>query len=114
MTIVVYKRLTRNPEIGNTSVCFFPNICRLGRVRDTKFATNVSNEMLQNVAKCKGYSFPRFRVIQANPTEGGGVGLNGLLPPIMLDLVTTRGNTYNLMNFCEIFCEKKENHATWL
>ena len=72
MTIVVYKRLTRNPEIGNTSVCFLPNICRLGRVRDTKFATNVSNEMLQNVAKCKCYSFPRFRVIQANPTEGGG------------------------------------------
>ena len=71
MTIVVYKRLTRNLEIGNTSVCFLPNICRLGRVRDTKFVTNVSNEMLQNVAKCKGYSFPRFQVVKGNPAKGG-------------------------------------------
>ena len=55
ITIFNYKGLTRNPEIGNTSVWVFPNICRLGQVRDTKFNmnTNVSNEMLLNAVKCQ-------------------------------------------------------------
>ena len=56
-TIFVYKGLTRNPEIGNTPVRVLPNIWRLGRVRDTIFGTNVSNEMLQNATKCQGYRF---------------------------------------------------------
>ena len=51
------RGLTRNPEIGNTPVCILPNIWRLGRVRDTKFRMNVSNEMLLNAAKCQSYSF---------------------------------------------------------
>ena len=42
MTIFVYKGLTRNPKIGNTSVSVLPNIWRLGQVKDTKFVTNVS------------------------------------------------------------------------
>ena len=54
MTIFFYKVLTRNPEIGNTPVWVFPNIWRLGQVRDTKFGTNVSNEMLLNAAKSQG------------------------------------------------------------
>ena len=37
---------------------------RLGRVRDTRFGTNVSNEMLLNAAKCQGYSFYRFWIIK--------------------------------------------------
>ena len=55
MTIFNYKGLTRNPEIGNTSVWILPNIWRLGQVRDTKFNTNtnVSNEMLLNAVKCQ-------------------------------------------------------------
>ena len=55
MTIFNYNGLTRNPEIGNTSVWVFPNIWRLGQVRDTKFNTNIniSNEMLQNAVKCQ-------------------------------------------------------------
>ena len=40
MTIFVYKGLTRNSEIGNARVWVFPNIWRLGQVRDTKFGTN--------------------------------------------------------------------------
>ena len=36
MTIFFCKELTRNPEIGNIPVCVFPNIWRLGRVRQTK------------------------------------------------------------------------------
>ena len=52
MTIFVYEELTRNPEIGNTPVWVLSNIWSLGKVRDTKFGTNVSNKMslkLQNV-----------------------------------------------------------------
>ena len=64
MTIFFYKGLTRNPEIGNTLVWVLPNIWRLGWVRDTKFGTNISNEMLVNVAECQGYSFYRFWVIK--------------------------------------------------
>ena len=75
MTIFFYKRLSRNPEIGNTPVWVLPNIWRLGRVMDTKFGTNVSNRMLLNAAKCQGYSFYRFWVIKGKPTgwEEGGI-----------------------------------------
>ena len=34
--------------------------------------------------------------------------LNGLSPPIMLDLFTIRDNIYNLRNFRELYCEKKK------
>ena len=72
MTISFYKRLTRTPEIGNTTVWVLPNIWRLGRVRNTKYGTNVSHKMLQNAAKFQGYSFYRFWVIKGKPTGGGG------------------------------------------
>ena len=49
--IFVYKGLTRNPEIGNTSVWVLPNIWRLGRIRDTKF---VSSEVLLNAVHASG------------------------------------------------------------
>ena len=67
-TILFYKGLTRNPEIRNTNVWVLPNIWRLGQVRDTKFGTNVSNEMLLNAAKCQGYSFYPCWVIKGKPT----------------------------------------------
>ena len=72
MAIFIYKALIRNPEIENTSIWGLPNIWRLGLVRDTKFGTNVSNEMLLNAAKQQGYSFYRFWV--SNGKAGGGVG----------------------------------------
>ena len=68
MTIFFYKGLTRNPEIGNTPIWVLPNIWRLGWIRDTKFGTNISNEMLLNAAKCQGYSLYRFWVIKGKPT----------------------------------------------
>ena len=71
MTILFYKGLTRNPEIGNTSVWVLPNIWRRGQVRDTKFDTNVSNEILLNAAECQSYSFCRFWIIKRKPTVGG-------------------------------------------
>ena len=60
MTTFVLKELTRNSENGNTLVLIFPNILRMGQVRDTKFGTNVSNKKLLNAAKCQGCSFYRF------------------------------------------------------
>ena len=68
--------LTRNSEIGNTTIWILPNIWRLERVRDTKFGKNVSNEMLLNAGKCQRCSFYLFQVIMGKPT---GLGLK--LPP---------------------------------
>ena len=68
MTILFYKGLNRNPEIGNTLVSVFPNIWRLGWVMDTKFGTNLSNEM--SAAKYQDYSFCRFWVVKGKPTGG--------------------------------------------
>ena len=81
MSILSYKGLTRNLEIGNTSVWVLPNIWRLGRAMDIKFGTNSSNRMLLSAAKCQCYSFYRFWVIKGKPT-GGGVKL--LLPPTQI------------------------------
>ena len=72
MTIYFYKGFTRYPKIGNTHVWVLPNIWRLRRVRDTSFGTDVSNKMLLNAAKCQGYSFYRFWVVQRKPKGGGG------------------------------------------
>ena len=72
--ILFYKGLTRNPEIGNTTVWVFPNIWRLGRVRDTKFSTNASNKLLLNAWKCQGYCFYHFWVTKGKPTWGRGKG----------------------------------------
>ena len=81
MKIFLCKRLTRNPEIGNTRIWVLPNIWRLVQVRDTKFGTKVSNEMLLNDAKCQGYSFYCFWVIQGKPKGGrGGVKIIPHLP----------------------------------
>ena len=81
MTIFVYKELTRNPEIGNTPVWVLINIWRLWPVRDTKFLTNVSNEILLHAAKCQGYSCYRLWVIKRKPT-----GMVGITPASRLGL----------------------------
>ena len=83
MTIFFYKRLTRNPEIGNTPVWVLPNIWRLGQVMDTKFSTNISNRILLNAAKFRGYRFYRYWVIKGKPIGGGG---KITLPPLRLGL----------------------------
>ena len=69
-TILFCKGLTRNLELKNILACVFPNIWRLGQVRDTKFGTNVSNKILLNAAQCQGYSFYHFWVIKEKPTGG--------------------------------------------
>ena len=45
---------------------------RLGRVRNTKFGTNVFNKMLLNAAKCHGYSFYRLQGIKGKSMGGRG------------------------------------------
>ena len=72
LTVFFYKALTRNPEIANIHIWVLPNIWRLRLVRDTKFGTDVSNEMLLNAAKCQDYSFYRCWVIKGKPTWKGG------------------------------------------
>ena len=65
----LYKRLTRNPEIGNYPAWVSPNTWRLGQVRNAKFGANVFNEMVLNATKFKGYSYYRFWVIKSKPTR---------------------------------------------
>ena len=74
MTIFFYKGLIRNLQIWNTPVWVLPNIWRLGQVRNTKYGTNVSNEMLLNAAKCQGCSFYRFWYIMGETTGKWGRG----------------------------------------
>ena len=74
MSIFFNNGLTRKPEIGNTPAWVLPNIWRLERVRDTKFGTDVSDEMLLNTAKSQVYNFYSFWVIKGEPTMGGGGG----------------------------------------
>ena len=93
MTIFFYKRLTRNPEIGNTPVWVLPNIWRLGRVMDTKFGMNVSNRMLLNAAKFQGYSSYRFWVIKGKPT-GEGVKLPHPPPRLGCELNSLPANIH--------------------
>ena len=64
MTLSFYKRLTRNPEIGNIPVWVLPNIWNLKQARNTKFGTNGSIKMLLKAAKYQGYSFNGLWVIK--------------------------------------------------
>ena len=52
--------MTRNPEIGNTCIWVRLNIWILTQETNTKFGSNVSDEMLPDTAKCQGCSFYRF------------------------------------------------------
>ena len=60
MTIYFYKELTRNTEIRNTLAWVLANTWSQRRVRDSKFGTDVSNEMFLNAAKYQSYRFHRL------------------------------------------------------
>ena len=70
LTTFFYNGLTRNAILENTPIWFLSNIWRLEWVGDTKFDTNLSDEMLLNAAKCQVYSFYRFWVNKGKLTEG--------------------------------------------
>ena len=80
--VSVVNFVTKSQEIGNTPIWVLPNIWRLRRVSDTKFGTNVSDEMLLNAAKCQGYNFYCFWVIKGKPTGEGAGGKITLPPPL--------------------------------
>ena len=67
MAVLFYKGLTRNLEIKNNFVSFFPNIWRLRKVRDTKFGTNVT-------------PFTVSELLRGNQQGGGGVKLAPIHP----------------------------------
>ena len=69
------------PEIWKLEIPLSEFAQYLGRVRNTKFDTNVSNKMLLNAATCQGYSFYCFWVIKGKPTEGEGIKLPPPPPP---------------------------------
>ena len=72
MTIFFYKGLTRNPEIGNSPVWILLYVWRLGRVREIKFVTNVTNKMLLNAARVTAFTI--FELLKENQQgrRGGG------------------------------------------
>ena len=94
-----HKGLTRNPETRNTLVWIFPNIWKLGQVRNTKFGTNVSNEILRNAPKCQSYSFYRFWEIKGKPTGGKTTPL--VLPPP--SFITERVKSKDLLYLFVLF-----------
>ena len=61
------------PEIRNRKypVCVFPNIWRLGLVRDTKFGMNVSNKILLNTANARVTAFTVSKLLRENQQERG-------------------------------------------
>ena len=73
MTILLYNWLTKYLDVGNIHVLILPNIWRLAQVRNTRFVTNIYNEMLLNAAKYHVYSFYRFWVVKGKITEGGKI-----------------------------------------
>ena len=73
MTILLYNWLTKYSDVGNIHVLILPNIWRLAQVRNTRFVTNIYNEMLLNAAKYHVYSFYRFWVVKGKITEGGKI-----------------------------------------
>ena len=46
-------------------------VWRLERVRDTKFSTDVTNEMLPDAAKRQGYTFTVSELLRENQQRGG-------------------------------------------
>ena len=63
------------------------NIWRLGRVRDTKFCTDVSNKIILNAAKCQGYSFAVSELLRENQQ------VNPLPPRLTPEYLRRRSST---------------------
>ena len=70
MTVFIYRGLNKYLKRLTENIY----IWRLGQVGDIKFDMNVSNEKLQNIAKCQGHNFYCFRVIM-------GKLIGGVIPP---------------------------------
>ena len=67
--ILVFKGLTRKPEIGNTFFCVLSNVWILEQVRYNNLGTNVLNEMLLNAAKFQVTAFIVSELLRENQQE---------------------------------------------
>ena len=76
MTILFYKGLTGNSEIGNTPVSVLLNIGVLGQVQNTKYGTDVSNKMLLKIQNARVTAFTISELLRENQQGGGGVKLH--------------------------------------
>ena len=71
MTILFYKGLTRNPEIGNTPSGFCPISGDRGKLWIPNLARMFLVEYYWMLQGARGYRFYRFWVIKEKPTGGG-------------------------------------------
>ena len=86
MTIFVYKKLTRNPEIANTQFWVLPNIWRPRQIRDIKFGRNT---LLKCSRMHKNVRFPAFTVSELlRENEQGRVTLRSAPTQIKIKLLT--------------------------
>ena len=74
MKILFYKNWPETQKLKIQPSEFCPISGDWGKVRDTKFGTNVFHKKLLNTAKCQGYNFYCFWIIRAKQT-GEGVKL---------------------------------------
>ena len=102
MTILFYKGLTGNSEIGNTPVSVLLNIGVLGQVQNTKYGTDVSNKMLLKIQNARVTAFTISELLRENQ-QGGGGGKITPLPP-RLGLSSTYGVTVMRANSDHALC----------
>ena len=88
------------PEIGNSPVWVLPNIWRLGRVRNTKFGTKISNKILLNAAKCQGCSFTVSELFKENQQGMGKITPCHSTPP------STQIRVKGIVRICILFLKK--------
>ena len=101
MTILFYKGLTGNSEIGNTPVSVLLNIGVLGQVQNTKYGTDVSNKMLLKIQNARVTAFTISELLRENQQGGGGKITP--LPP-RLGLSSTYGVTVMRANSDHALC----------
>ena len=95
---------------GKDPVLVFPNICRLGQVRDTKFCRGISNTLLLNAVKCQAYSFSRFWVIKGKPTRGGEGSIIKLFTPEVCLFFSKESLFLNVLSCLFIVMKKYFTH----
>ena len=95
-----FPSLGMDQKSRNILVWVLPNLWRLVQVRDIRFGTNVSHEMLLNAAKCQAYSFYCFWEFKEKPTEG--VGSSPFPPRIELKTKKAIMLLSDLINFHQL------------
>ena len=82
MTIFFYKGLSRNPEIGNTSVWVLRNIWRWGKLWIPNLARMSLIECYWMLQNSKVTAFTALELLRKNQQGEGGVKLPPFPPPL--------------------------------